>query len=146
MAATMTEGFRAPQVCNLVGITYRQLDYWARTDLVQPSMQAGKGSGGHGRLYTFGDIVQLKVVKKLLDAGMSLKKIRTAMDILREQLADADDPRLWDVVLLSDGATIFAVHSNAEVFDVFQRGHGVFGIAVGPLVDELKAETDRLGF
>jgi DNA-binding transcriptional MerR regulator len=69
----------------LVGITYRQLDYWARTDLLKPSLKPAKGSGSQ-RLYSFGDVVQLKVVKRLLDAGMSLKKIRQAIEILREQL------------------------------------------------------------
>ena len=135
------DGFRAPQVCKLVEITYRQLDYWARTGLITPTIQTATGSGSQ-RLYDFGDIVQLKVVKKLLDAGMSLKKIRTAMDILREQL-QSENP-LSDVTLLSDGATIFAVHSPSEVFDVFQQGQGVFGIAVGPLEKELVGEIHRL--
>ena len=134
-------GYRAPQVCNLVGITYRQLDYWARTGLITPSVQAAQGSGSQ-RLYAFGDIVQLKVVKRLLDAGMSLKKIRTAMDILREQLQSAAP--LADVTLLSDGATIYAAHSPDEVVDVFQRGQGVFGIAVGPVQQELEGEILRL--
>ena len=140
-AANPQQGYRAPQVCNLVGITYRQLDYWARTGLILPSLQTAQGSGSQ-RLYDFGDIVQLKVVKKLLDAGMSLKKIRTAMDILREQL-QSENP-LSDVTLLSDGATIYAAHSPSEVFDVFQRGQGVFGIAVGPLEEELVGEIHRL--
>jgi len=134
-------GYRAPQVCNLVSITYRQLDYWARTGLITPSIQSAQGSGSQ-RLYDFGDIVQLKVVKNLLDAGMSLKKIRTAMDILREQL-QSDNP-LTDVTLLSDGSTIYAAHGPTEVFDVFQRGQGVFGIAVGPLEAELVGEIHRL--
>jgi DNA-binding transcriptional MerR regulator len=134
-------GYRAPQVCSLVGITYRQLDYWARTGLIQPSVQAAQGSGTQRR-YSFGDIVQLKVVKRLLDAGMSLKKIRSAMEILREQLA-SNSP-LTDVTLLSDGATIFAAHSPDEVVDVFQRGQGVFGIAVGPVQQELEGEIHRL--
>ena len=134
-------GYRAPQVCNLVGITYRQLDYWARTGLITPSVQSAQGSGSQ-RLYSFGDIVQLKVVKRLLDAGMSLKKIRSAMDILKEQL-QINAP-LADVTLLSDGATIYAAHSPDEVVDVFQRGQGVFGIAVGPVQQELKGEILRL--
>jgi len=135
------DGYRAPQVCNLVGITYRQLDYWARTGLIQPSIQTAQGSGTQRR-YGFTDVVQLKVVKRLLDAGMSLKKIRTAMDILRDQL-EGDNP-LTDVTLLSDGATIFAAHSADEVVDVFQRGQGVFGIAVGPVQAELEGELHRL--
>jgi len=136
-----TEGYRAPQVCNLVGITYRQLDYWARTGLITPSLQQATGSGSQ-RLYTFQDVVQLKVVKRLLDAGMSLKKIRLAMDILRTELA-SDSP-LSDVTLLSDGKTIYAARSSSEVVDVFRGGQGVFGIAVGPVQEELMGEIHRL--
>ena len=134
-------GYRAPQVCSLVGITYRQLDYWARTGLIEPSVQTAQGSGTQRR-YAFADIVQLKVVKRLLDAGMSLKKIRSAMSILREQLASSNPPT--DVTLLSDGATIFAAHSADEVVDVFQKGQGVFGIAVGPVQRELEGEIHKL--
>jgi DNA-binding transcriptional MerR regulator len=138
---TTANGYRAPQVCNIVGITYRQLDYWARTDLLRPSLATAQGSGSQ-RLYSFGDIVQLRVVKRLLDAGMSLKKIRQAMDLLREQL-DSDTP-LADVTLLSDGSTIYAAHSADEVVDVFRRGQGVFGIAVGPVQAEMEGEIHRL--
>ena len=139
--ARSEEGYRAPQVCTIVGITYRQLDYWARTGLLKPSVQSAAGSGSQ-RLYSFNDVVQLRVVKRLLDAGMSLKKIRTAMEILGEQL-DSDDP-LQDVTLLSDGASIYAAHSADEVVDVFRRGQGVFGIAVGPVQQELRGEIHRL--
>lgn len=135
------QGFRAPHACQLVGITYRQLDYWARTDLLKPSLKPAKGSGSQ-RLYSFGDVVQLKVVKRLLDAGMSLKKIRQAIEILREQL-QSDRP-LADVTLLSDGQTIYAAHSSQEVVDVFRRGQGVFGIAVGPVQKELEGEIHAL--
>jgi DNA-binding transcriptional MerR regulator len=134
-------GYRAPQVCGLVGITYRQLDYWARTGLIRPSVQSAAGSGSQ-RLYSFGDLVQLKVVKRLLDAGMSLKRIRTAVEILRQQL-QSNNP-LSDVTLLSDGATIYAAHSPDEVVDVFKRGQGVFGIAVGPVEEELVGELHVL--
>ncbi len=136
-----THGFRAPQVCKVVSITYRQLDYWARTDLLTPSLQDAHGSGSQ-RLYSFSDVVQLKVIKRLLDAGMSLKRIRQAMDILREQM-QSDNP-LADVTLLSDGSTIYAAKSPDEVVDVFRRGQGVFGIAVGPVQAELEGEIHRL--
>jgi len=134
-------GYRAPQVCNLVGITYRQLDYWARTDLLKPSVQSAQGSGSQRR-YSFTDVVQLKVIKRLLDAGMSLKKIRQAMEILVRQL-QSDRP-LVDVTLLSDGQTIYAAHSADEVVDVFRRGQGVFGIAVGPVQEELEGQIHQL--
>ena len=141
MTVTREQGYRAPQVCKIVGITYRQLDYWARTNLLRPSIQTARGSGSQ-RLYAFSDIVQLRVVKRLLDAGMSLKKIRQAMEILRDQF-DSDRP-LADVTLLSDGSTIYAAHSADEVVDVFRRGQGVFGIAVGPVQEELEGELHRL--
>jgi DNA-binding transcriptional MerR regulator len=140
-SATTELGYRAPQVCRLVGITYRQLDYWARTDLLKPTLQDAQGSGSQ-RLYSFTDIVQLKVIKRLLDAGMSLKKIRSAVAILRRQL-ESDRP-LSDVTLLSDGATIYAAHSASELFDVFQRGQGVFGIAVGPVQAEVEGDIHAL--
>lgn len=140
-ASPIEEGYRAPQVCKLVGISYRQLDYWARTGLIRPSIQTAQGSGTQRR-YAFTDIVQLKVVKRLLDAGMSLKRIRSAMDILRDQL-ESEAP-LADVTLLSDGSTIYAAHSPDEVVDVFRKGQGVFGIAVGPVQEELEGEIHRL--
>lgn len=138
---TEEQGFRAPQVCKIVGISYRQLDYWARTELLAPSLRAASGSGSQ-RLYAFQDIVQLRVVKRLLDAGMSLKRIRQAVGILRDQL-HSDRP-LTDVTLLSDGSTIYAAQSADEVVDVFRRGQGVFGIAVGPVQEELEGELHRL--
>ncbi|MFQ5968571.1 MAG: MerR family transcriptional regulator [Acidimicrobiia bacterium] len=136
-----TQGFRAPQVCKLVGITYRQLDYWARTDLLRPSIQTARGSGSQ-RLYSFQDVVQLKVIKNLLDAGMSLNKIRHAMEILRVELQSARP--LADVTLLSDGQTIYSARNPDEVVDVFRGGQGVFGIAVGPVQEELEGELHEL--
>jgi len=135
------QGFRAPDVCRLVGISYRQLDYWARTDLLKPSLQDAQGSGSQ-REYSFTDVVQLRVVKRLLDAGMSLKKIRQAMEILRERL-NSDNP-LGEVTLLSDGQTIYAAHSDQEVVDLFRNGQGVFGIAVGPVQEQLLGEIHEL--
>ena len=135
------QGFRAPDVCRLVGISYRQLDYWARTDLLKPSLQDAQGSGSQ-REYSFTDVVRLRVVKRLLDAGMSLKKIRQAMEILRERL-DSDNP-LGEVTLLSDGQTIYAAHSDQEVVDLFRGGQGVFGIAVGPVQEQLRGEIHEL--
>ena len=140
-STTPETGYRAPQVCALVGITYRQLDYWARTDLLKPSIQSAQGSGSQRR-YSFTDVIQLKVVKRLLDAGMSLKRIRDAVDNLSEELAS--DRPLMDVTLLSDGSSIYAAHSADEVVDVFKRGQGVFGIAIGPVQKELEGEIHEL--
>ena len=135
------QGYRAPLVCRLVGISYRQLDYWARTNLITPTVQSAKGSGSQ-RLYAFSDVVQLKVIKRLLDAGISLKKIRQAVAILRQQL-QSDRP-LADVTLFSDGQTIYAARTPEEVIDVLRRGQGVFGIAVGPVQHELEGDLHDL--
>jgi len=135
------DGYRAPQVCKLVGITYRQLDYWARTGLIVPTLAQAHGSGSQ-RIYGFSDVVQLKVIKNLLDAGMSLKKIRSAVEILRQEL-DSAQP-LADVTLLSDGQTIYAAHSDQEVVDVLRKGQGVFSIAIGPVQDQVEGAILQL--
>src|SRR5579875_1247361 len=85
-------GYRGPQVCSIVGITYRQLDYWARTGLMHPSISQAKGSGSQ-RIYSYSDLLQLKVIKRLLDAGVSLQAARRAIECLRssgEDLAAAN--------------------------------------------------------
>ena len=128
-------GYRGPTVCKIVGITYRQLDYWARTELVTPSVQEAQGSGSQ-RLYSFDDVVQLRVVKRLLDTGVSLQRVRMAIDELRTR-----GQRVSDVTLVSDGASVFAVDDNAQVIDLLQRGQGVFAIALGPVVDQLRGEV-----
>jgi len=136
-----TLGYRSPQVCKVVGITYRQLDYWDRSGLLGPSLQEASGSGTQ-RLYTFRDVVTLRVVKRLKDAGTSLHKIRTAFEQLDEQVGESW--RESDITLLSDGTTIYAATSPEEVIDLLARGQGVFGIAVRPVHDEVQGEIHRL--
>ncbi len=126
-------GYRGPTACMAAGITYRQLDYWARTGLVEPSVRAASGSGSQ-RLYGFRDILALKIVKRLLDAGISLQQIRTAVAYLREQ--GASD--MTQVTLMSDGATVYACTSPDEVVDLLQGGQGVFGIALGRVCQEVE--------
>ncbi len=119
-------GFRGPTACQVVGITYRQLDYWARTGLVEPTVRGATGSGTQ-RLYSFRDILLLKVIKRLLDAGISLQQIRTAIEHLRARgVAD-----LTQVTLMSDGVSVFECTSDDEVIDLLRGGQGVFGIALG---------------
>jgi DNA-binding transcriptional MerR regulator len=134
-------GFRSPQVCKVVGITYRQLDYWDRTGLLGPSLQEATGSGTQ-RLYTFQDIVTLRVVKRLKDAGTSLHKIRSAFEQLDVEVGH--DWRERDITLLSDGTTIYAATSPEEVIDLLAKGQGVFGIAVRPVHDEVQGEIYKL--
>ena len=125
-------GYRGPTACAAAGITYRQLDYWARTDLVVPSIRSASGSGSQ-RLYSFKDILVLKVVKRLLDTGVSLQNIRTAVDALRAR--GVED--LARITLLSDGTTVYECTSAEEVVDLLQGGQGVFGIAVSGAMREL---------
>ncbi len=129
-----SDGYRVPEVCKLVGITYRQLDYWARTGLVNPSVRAAGGSGTQ-RLYSFRDLVQLKVIKKLLDAGVSLQNVRKAVVYLRQHLGT--EPA--SVTLMSDGARIYACESEDEIIDLVKRGQGVFAIALDKVWDDLSS-------
>ena len=132
-------GFRGPVACSVAGITYRQLDYWARTGLVEPSVRGAQGSGSQ-RLYSFRDILLLKVIKRLLDAGVSLQQIRTAVVHLRER--GTDD--LTRVTLMSDGASVYECRSNDEVIDLLQGGQGVFGIAIGGVWREIEGSLAEL--
>ncbi|WP_211658545.1 MerR family transcriptional regulator [Phytoactinopolyspora halophila] len=127
-------GYRGPTACNAAGITYRQLDYWARTGLVEPTVRNATGSGSQ-RLYSFRDILVLKIVKRLLDTGVSLQQIRQAVQHLRERgIHD-----LASITLMSDGASVYECTSADEVVDLVQGGQGVFGIAVGRVWREVEA-------
>ena len=132
-------GFRGPTACNAAGITYRQLDYWARTGLVEPGIRPAHGSGSQ-RLYGFRDILVLKVVKRLLDTGVSLQNIRTAVSHLRER--GVDD--LAQITLMSDGASVYECTSADEVVDLVQGGQGVFGIAVGRVWREVEGSLAEM--
>jgi len=129
----MAIGYRGLTACRVAGISYRQLDYWARTKLVEPSIQTASGSGTH-RLYSFRDILVLKVVKRLLDTGVSLQQIRTAAEHLHERgVTD-----LAEVTLMSDGQSVYECISDDEVIDLVQKSQGVFGIAIGRVWREVE--------
>jgi DNA-binding transcriptional MerR regulator len=132
-------GYRGPTACAAAGITYRQLDYWARTGLVAPSVRTATGSGTQ-RLYSFRDILVLKVVKRLLDTGVSLQNIRKAVDHLRNR----GIKELSNITLFSDGATVYECTSAEEVVDLLAGGQGVFGIAVSGALRELSGELAEL--
>jgi len=131
-------GYRGVEASRVAGITYRQLDYWARTGLVEPTVRGASGSGSQ-RLYGYQDILVLRIVKSLLDAGVSLQQIRAAVDQLRE-LGISD---LAQITLMSDGASVYLCTSDDEVIDLVHRGQGVFGIAVGRVLREV--ETSLVG-
>lgn len=132
-------GYRGPVAAGVVGITYRQLDYWARTELVVPSVRPAGGSGT-SRLYGFRDILELKIVKRLLDTGVSLQQIRTAVEHLRTR----GTTDLSQVTLMSDGASVYECTSNDEVIDLLQGGQGVFGIAIGRVWQEVEGTLAQL--
>jgi DNA-binding transcriptional MerR regulator len=132
-------GYRGPTACAAAGITYRQLDYWARTGLVEPTIRAAHGSGSQ-RLYGFRDILVLKVVKRLLDTGVSLQQIRTAVQHLRDRGA----VDLAQITLMSDGVSVYECTSADEVIDLLQGGQGVFGIALGRVWREVEGSLAEL--
>ena len=127
-------GYRGTSAATAAGISYRQLDYWDRTGLVQPSVRGAAGSGSQ-RLYAFRDILVLKLVKRLLDTGVSLQQIRVAV----EQLRAAGINDMAAITLMSDGARVYLCTTQDEVMDLLSRGQGVFGIAVGRVLREVEA-------
>lgn len=126
-------GYRGAVACQAAGISYRQLDYWARTGLVLPSIRSASGSGT-ARLYSFTDILVLKIIRRFLDAGVSLQNIRKAV----EHLISKGIANLEQVTLMSDGVSIYECSSSEEVYDLLQGGQGVFGIAIGKVLSEVE--------
>jgi DNA-binding transcriptional MerR regulator len=132
-------GYRGPIACAAAGITYRQLDYWARTGLVVPTVRGASGSGSQ-RLYGFRDILILRIVKRLIDTGVSLPNIRAAVD----HLSARGSEDLASITLMSDGASIYECRSADEVIDLVRGGQGVFGIAVGSVWREVEGTLATL--
>jgi DNA-binding transcriptional MerR regulator len=133
-------GFRGPQVCKIVGISYRQLDYWARTDLVRPSLADAHGSGTQRR-YSYRDLVRLKVIKSLLDAGVKLQTARKAIEYIRGDLGDD-----WaSASLVLNGGNSVLARTGDDLVDVVRQGQGVLNIvSLGQVRDELQASIHDL--
>ncbi len=127
------QGFRVPEVTRLVGVTYRQLDYWTRTNLVQASIREAGGSGTQ-RLYSFTDVLELKAIKRMEDMGLSLQKIRKAVKSLNELL----QKRPHSVNLASDGNTMYAYEDDGQLIDLVKKGQAAFFIPLGELRTELE--------
>ncbi len=133
-------GYRGPQVCRIVGISYRQLDYWARTDLLTPSLAEAAGSGTQRR-YSYRDLVALKVIKSLLDAGIALKTARVAIGYLRDRLGGD----LATASLVLDGSRSVLAFTGDDIVDLVRHGQGVLNIVpLGPVVAELDASIHDL--
>jgi DNA-binding transcriptional MerR regulator len=132
----LEEGYRGPQVCKIAGITYRQLDYWARTDLLRPSITEARGSGTQRR-YSYTDLLELKVIKQLLDAGVSLQSARRAIDCLRDNVGGD----LGSANLVLNGAHSVLAWSDGEVVDLLKGGQGVLNMVLplAGVVEQLDA-------
>ena len=132
----IAEGFSGPQVCGLVGITYRQLDYWARTELLVPSIATASGSGSKRR-YSYHDVLEIKVIKQLLDAGISLQRTRNAVECLRDNLTTD----LASTSLILSGSSSVLASNDGEIVDLLRGGQGVFNIIpMGGVISELDAD------
>ena len=132
---TIAMGFSGPAVCRISGVTYRQLDYWARTGLVTPSVTPAQGSGSK-RVYSYADLVEVKVIKALIDAGVSLPRARQAVNCLREQLG----VDVKSVSLVLSGSRSVLAYSDGDIIDLLKGGHGVFNVIS---LESVTADIDR---
>jgi DNA-binding transcriptional MerR regulator len=133
-------GFGGPEVCRIVGITYRQLDYWARTDLLRPSLADAQGSGTQRR-YSFRDLVALKVIKSLIDGGLSLQTARKAIDYLRDHLGED----LASASLVIEGSSSVLARTGDDIVDLVRKGQGVLNIVpLAGLVESLQSSISAL--
>ena len=138
----MTEqGYSGTKAAAIVGITYRQLDYWARTDLIRPSLADASGSGSR-RLYSYRDLLELRVIKSLLDAGIKLESVRTAFEYLRTHV----DTDIASAHLVISGSDVILCDGE-QLIDVMRRsGQGVLNVlAIGGVKDGLDSTIIELG-
>jgi DNA-binding transcriptional MerR regulator len=134
------EGYSGAKAAEVVGITYRQLDYWARTDLVRPSLVDATGSGSR-RQYSYRDLLELRVIKSLLDAGIKLESVREVFSYLRENLGE--DVTTANLVIQGNQAVL--VRDGGELIDLVQRGQGVLNVLpLAHVVDDLEARIVEL--
>jgi len=141
MAEAIKYYYSSKEVCKIIDLSYRQLDYYDRTDFLKPSINNGKGYGSR-RMYSFNDLLKLKVIKKLLEAGVSLQKIRKTKKYLEDN-NNGGDSGFLKVTLLSDGNSVYACSSDKAIVDTLKSGQGVFGIALGKVYEDLKGDIER---
>lgn len=140
MGTMREQGFTGQKAAEIVGITYRQLDYWARTDLVRPSLRDAAGSGSR-RQYSYRDLLELKVIKTLLDSGIKLEQVRKVFTYLRENLGED----VASANLVIQGGSVVLVQSDGELIDLVRRGQGVLNIlALASVKDEVDARIVEL--
>jgi len=141
MGRVVTEGFRAPEVCQIIGITYRQLDYWTRTGLIQPGIADAKGSGSR-RLFSFRDLVLLKAIKDLLDAGLSLQKVREAIDYVRS--AVSEDPTEATLTARQGTIVVYGPDEQDLLIDALRRGQITLSLPLAPIYEELEQKVREI--
>jgi DNA-binding transcriptional MerR regulator len=130
------EGFSVLQACRFTGCTSHQLRYWDQIGLVRPSVQSTGGRPGVRRLYSFRDLVAIKVVKALLDGGMSLQRVRRAYEYLRKKAGLEE--HLSGVKLITDGQSIFRVaKDDGEILDALRQGQMSFFVAIDQITRNL---------
>jgi len=136
--------YSSVEVCKIIGITYKQLDYYDRTDFIKPSINGARGYGSR-RMYSFSDLMKLKVIKKLMEAGISLQKLRKTKKYLDEYESSSrsSGDGLLKLTLISDGNTVYACNSNKAIIDTLKSGQGVFGIALGKVYSDLNGDIER---
>lgn len=133
-------GFSGRRTAEIVGISYRQLDYWARTELVRPSLAEARGSGSR-RMYSYRDLLELKVIKTLLDSGIKLELVRRVFTYMRDQLGED----ISSANLVINGSTSVLVRSGEELIDVVQHGQGVLNVLpLAGVKDEIDARILEL--
>jgi DNA-binding transcriptional MerR regulator len=137
----MTEGWSGAKTAEIVGITYRQLDYWARTDLIRPSLADANGSGTRRR-YSYSNLLELKIIKRLLDAGIRLEQVREVFDYLRQQVGDA----VASANLVIDGHSVVLARDDGELIDLVRKGQGVLNIlSLANVKDEVDSQLSDIG-
>lgn len=135
--------FNTNIVCKLTGLTARQIDYWDRIHFIKPSVREASGYGSV-RLYSFTDLVQLKVAKTLKDKGLSVQKIRKSINYLKKTFPEVEKPSA-EMRLITDGDTIFILTDDKEVIlDTLSKGQMVMSIAIGEIIKELKGEVEKI--
>lgn len=132
--------FNTKAIHKITGLTVRRIDYWDRTHFIKPSVSEASGHGSV-RLYSFTDLVQMRVAKTLLDEGISLQKIRKAITYLKKNMPDVKKP-LSQLKFVTDGSTLFVItRDEKRIIDVLRKGQLVFSIALGNLIEELKGKV-----
>jgi len=135
--------FNSKAASRITGLSFRQIDYWDRTHFIKPSVSEASGYGSF-RLYSFNDLIQLKVAKTLMDKGISLQKIRKAITYLKKNMPEIERP-LAELSFLTDGETIFVLTKDRKtIIDTLKNGQLVFSIALGKIIEELKGEVSTL--